>query len=118
VSARLRLDGLTIDTVIGIRSWERRVRQRLLLDLELDVDIGPAARSDRIEDALDYSALAARVRALAAKADARLIEALAERLAAAILAEYPTPRVRLVLTKPGAVAGASVRLEIERQREA
>ena len=53
---------LKIDnTVIGIYDWERKIRQTVILDLEMSADIQRAAASERIEDALDYKAVAKRL---------------------------------------------------------
>ncbi|MDO7574912.1 MAG: FolB domain-containing protein, partial [Oceanospirillaceae bacterium] len=35
--------GLTVDTVIGIFDWEREIRQTVVLDVEMAVDISPSA---------------------------------------------------------------------------
>ena len=48
-------------TVIGVYDWERRVRQTVVLDLEMAADNRRAAASDANDDALDYAAIAARV---------------------------------------------------------
>ena len=114
---RIRLDGLALETRIGIHPWERRVRQRLLLDLELPTDGRRAAGRDAIDDALDYSAVAERIRMLAGRAEVQLVETLAEALASMLLDAFELPWVRLTLTKPGAVPDCDgVRLTIERKR--
>lgn len=114
---RIRLTGLAADAVIGIHDWERRVRQRLLLDLELPTDVQRTATDDDIALALDYTAVAARVRERCAASDCLLVETLAERLATDLLTHFALPWVRLCLHKPGAVeACAAITVEIERHR--
>lgn len=106
---------LRADTVIGVYDWERSVRQSVLLDLELACDNRRAAASDRVADALDYAAVAARVVSFIEGSDFQLIETMAERVAAIILAEFGVPWLRLRLAKPGAVAAArEVGVVIER----
>lgn len=97
---------LELDTVIGVYDWERGVRQRLLADVEMTFDTRSAGASDALEDALDYSAVAARLRALAADSRFLLLERLAACLADTVLGEFPVTRVRLRLCKPGAVSTA------------
>ncbi len=97
---------LELDTVIGVYDWERGVRQRLLLDLEMAFDTRAAGASDDLEHALDYSAVAARLRALAGEQSVLLLERLAALLADAVLEEFPVTRVKLRLCKPGAVPTA------------
>lgn len=112
------IHGLAIDTLIGVADWERQVRQKLRVDVSLQADLGPAGRSDSLADAIDYAAVSERIRTLAAAADFRLVEALAEAIAADLLSRWPAQCVRVTITKPGAVAGASgVGVTLERRRQ-
>jgi dihydroneopterin aldolase len=97
---------LRADTVIGVYDWERRIRQTVVLDLELASDNRRAAASDRIEDAIDYAAISGRVLSFIEAGEFQLIETLAEQVAAIILEEFAVPWLRLRLAKPGAVAQA------------
>ena len=58
---RIFLRGLTTECIIGFIDWERRVKQTVVLDLELPVDCARAARSDDVADTLDYKKVAKRV---------------------------------------------------------
>ncbi|MDJ0740548.1 MAG: dihydroneopterin aldolase [Gammaproteobacteria bacterium] len=101
------LRDLRIDAVIGIYGWERRVRQTLVFDLEMSADVTRAAASDRIEDTLNYKAVAKRLIEYVGDSDFQLVETLAERCAAIIREEFDVRWVRLTLNKKGAVRGAS-----------
>ncbi|HET6655530.1 MAG TPA: dihydroneopterin aldolase [Gammaproteobacteria bacterium] len=106
---------LRIDTVVGIYDWERKVRQTVSLDLEMATDIRKAAATDKIDDALDYKAVAKRLIAYVEGQSFELVETLAERVAEVVLKEFPVPWLRLSLSKPGAVRGSkSVGVIIER----
>ena len=100
------LRDLRIETVIGIYDWERKIRQEVILDLEMGCDIRKAAASERIEDALDYKAVAKRLIAFVGASEFQLVETLAERCAEILLQEFGIPWVRLSLNKIGAVTGA------------
>lgn len=116
MSDRIELRELEVTTRIGVRDWERRVRQVIRLDLDLAVNARPAAAADDLALALDYSEVVTRVRAFAADSERLLIETFAEDLAAELLSAFRLHRVRIVLHKPGAVADAGpVRLVIERE---
>ena len=97
---------LRADTIIGVYDWERSIRQSVVLDLEMASDNRRAAGSDRIEDALDYAALSARVLSFIEGSEFQLIETMAEQVAAIVMGEFGVPWLRLRLTKPGAVARA------------
>ncbi|HRX71514.1 MAG: dihydroneopterin aldolase [Candidatus Competibacteraceae bacterium] len=97
---------LRVETIIGVHSWERGSRRYLLVDLELATDIRPAAATDRLDQTLDYQAVAQRISELAAGSDFQLVETLAERIADRLLREFPTPWLRLTLRKPGVPSNA------------
>ncbi len=106
---------LRIETVIGIYEWERRVRQSVVLDLEMASDVARAAATDNIADALNYKAVAKRVIAFVEASQFQLVETLAERVAEIVLNEFEVPWLRLRVNKEGALRGArDVGVVIER----
>lgn len=104
---RVFIENLIVETVIGIFDWEREIRQAISLDLEMEFDIRKAAASDAIEDTLDYKAVSKRLIHFIEQSEFQLVEALAEKCAAIILEEFPVKRLKLKLSKPGAVRGSS-----------
>lgn len=100
------LRGLEIEAVIGIWEWERRIRQKVRIDLEMGVDIPRAAAGDRIEDTLNYKSVAKRVQEFVGTSSFQLVETLAERIAEIVLTEFDVPWLRLTVNKPGAIRGA------------
>ncbi|WP_136066183.1 dihydroneopterin aldolase [Modicisalibacter radicis] len=112
---RVLIEGLAVETVIGVYAWERSIRQRLSLDLELATDIRPAAAGDDLGHTLDYAAISARIGEFAAHSHFQLVETFAEHLAALLREEFAIAWLRLTVRKPGAVAEAStVGVRIER----
>jgi dihydroneopterin aldolase len=101
------LRDLKIDTVIGIYGWERRVRQTLIFDLEMSADVAKAAKTDDIEDALNYKSIAKRLQQYVSESEFELIETLAEECARIIREEFNVAWVKLTLNKKGAVRGAT-----------
>jgi dihydroneopterin aldolase len=111
------IESLEIEALIGIYDWERRIRQPLSFDLEMAFDNRVPAASDDIRDTLDYKAVSKRLVAFVSESGFGLVETLAERCAAMVLAEFKVDWLRLKLGKPGAVRGAkSVGVIIERTR--
>jgi len=97
---------LEVATVIVIYDWERAVRQIVSIDLEMATDIAKAARSDSIDDTLNYKAVSKRVTEFVGGAECQLLEALAEEIAQLVLREFEVPWLRLRISKPGAVRGS------------
>jgi dihydroneopterin aldolase len=100
---RIDIAGLTVPAVIGIFDWERKRRQRVVLDLTLWTDVRKAARSDSIEDALDYKKVSKRVLAFVGGSRCFLLERLAEEVASLLLREFGARKVRVRVEKPGAL---------------
>ncbi len=106
---------LKVDTVVGIYDWERRIRQVVVLDLDMGWDIRRAAATDRIEDTLDYKAVAKRVSHFVGESEFQLVETLAEKVAELVMGEFGVKWIKVVLNKPGAVSGSrSVGVIVER----
>ena len=114
---RIFLRGLTAECVIGFIDWERRVKQTVVVDLELPVDCRQAAVSDDVTDTVDYKKVSKRVLAFIEASEFKLVETLAQRLALLILEEFGVEWIRLSINKPGAIRNSrDVGVSIERSR--
>ena len=111
------LRGLEVECILGFIDWERRVKQTVVIDLELPVDCRRAAVRDEVEDTLDYKKVAKRVIAFVEAAEFKLVETLAQRLALLLIEEFNLDWMRLSVNKPGAIRGSrDVGVSIERTR--
>jgi dihydroneopterin aldolase len=116
-SDRIFLRGLEVECIIGFIEWERRIKQTVVIDLELPVDCRRASQTDEVADTLDYKKVAKRVIAFVETSEFKLVETLAQRLAVLVLAEFDIEWVRLSINKPGAIRGSrDVGVTIERTR--
>lgn len=112
------LSGLTAECIIGIWDWERKVRQKVVIDLEMAADIRRAAASDHIDDTLDYKKVSKRLQQFIEQSQFQLVETLTDRIAQLVITEFGVPRVKVRLNKQGALRGArDVGIVIERRRE-
>ena len=112
---KIFLSELKIDTVIGIWDWERKIRQTVVIDLEMSADIARAAATDSIEDTLNYKAVAKRVQEFVGESSFQLVETLAEKIAAIVRDEFDVQWVKVRVNKPGAIRGSKdVGILIER----
>lgn len=113
------LSELKIETVIGIWDWERKIKQEVVIDLEMGADIARAAKTDHIDDTLNYKAVAKRLIQYVGESEFQLVETLAERVAAIVREEFDVPWVKVRLNKRGAIRGArDVGILIERGTKA
>jgi dihydroneopterin aldolase len=112
------LGGLTTECIIGIWDWERRVKQKIVLDIEMAADIRKAATSDHIDDTLDYKRVSKRLLQFVGDSQFQLVETLTERIAEIVVTEFDVPWVRVRLNKQGAIRGSrDVGILVERRRE-
>ena len=112
------LGGLTTECIIGIWDWERRVKQKIVLDIEMAADIRKAAASDHIDDTLDYKRVSKRLLQFVGDSQFQLVETLTERIAEIVVTEFDVPWVRVRLNKQGAIRGSrDVGIMVERRRE-
>lgn len=112
---KIFLNDLKIDALIGIYDWERKAKQTLRFDFEMDWDIRTAAASDNIADTLDYGAIAQTVVSFVERSEYQLIETLAEDLATLLLSQFSIPKLTLSVTKPVELHGQNfAKIVIER----
>jgi 7,8-dihydroneopterin aldolase/epimerase/oxygenase len=105
---------LGVQAVIGVHDWEREITQTLVFTVDLAADVRSAARHDDLADALDYSAVAQTIAAVARDGRFRLIETAAEHVAERLLAVYPVAWLRLEVRKPVTGGGYTAAVTIER----
>lgn len=114
---KIFLTGLSIECVVGIWDWERQMKQRVVLDIEMATDIRKAAASDHIDDTIDYKKVSKRLQTFVGESQFQLVETLTERIAEVLVKEFGAPWVKVKLNKQGALRGAKdVGILIERSR--
>jgi 7,8-dihydroneopterin aldolase/epimerase/oxygenase len=97
----IELDGILLHGFHGALDWERERGQNFLFDVELEV--GEAGSSDKIEDAVDYRDIAACVKEVSDVRAYHLLEALASAVADELISRFPVERVSVRVRKPDVV---------------
>jgi dihydroneopterin aldolase len=114
---KIFLRGLEVECIIGFIEWERRIKQKVEIDLELPVDCARAAVNDDVADTLDYKRVSKRVSAFIADSQFMLVETMAHRVALLVLEEFGIEWIRISVNKPGAIRGSrDVGVSVERTR--
>ncbi|MDE0172819.1 MAG: dihydroneopterin aldolase [Defluviicoccus sp.] len=116
---RMFVRDLALDCLIGVHRYERDGRQRVRINLSLDVlETGPVER-DRLAEVVNYDTLVVRIRALAGDGHVNLVETFAERVAAICLEDRRVRRAVVRVEKLDVFDDAeSVGVEIERENAA
>jgi dihydroneopterin aldolase len=96
---QIELFGLRVFGYHGVEEWERREGQLFLFDVWLELPEGAAA-SDRLEDTIDYTQVAALVQEVSDARSVKLLESVASAVADAIMERFAVERVRVRVRKP------------------
>lgn len=104
----------------GASDEEQSVGHRYAVNVRLSADVSKAGESDNLLDTVNYAAVAARIVEIGTRRQFRLLEALAERMAQALLEEYPIESVEIEVRKlhpPMNVIASAVGVRISRSRQ-
>jgi dihydroneopterin aldolase len=93
---------LRVETLVGIYEWERKVPQKIQLDLEIGL---PARKSKNAQlgDTIDYAAVVSRIESMLAEKHFDLLENLAEQIAGLVAREFKSPWVKVSVAKLAAL---------------
>jgi len=121
VGDRIRLEGMQFYGYHGVHPEEQKLGQRFVVDVEVELDLQAAGRSDDLAQTVNYATLYRVVQDVVEGPSRRLIEAVAEEIAARVQAACGHGRsgtVRVRVAKPWAPIRGSVlstvAVEIER----
>ncbi len=118
---RILLEGMIFFGRHGTLPAEQTLGQRFVVDLVLHCDLRAAGQSDDLRETVDYSEVHRQVRAIVEGPPLRLTEAVAERIASAVLDRHArVDAIRVKVAKPGVRLGSTVlagsAVEIVRRR--
>jgi len=107
MSDRIFISGLSLHAYHGVMPYEGKVGQTFTLDLDLEIDLAAAARSDKVVDTVSYDKVVECVSKAFCAQKFRLIEAAAGKVADAVLAAFPPVRnIKVTIHKPHAPIAA------------
>jgi FolB domain-containing protein len=100
------INGLAAYCVIGANEWERNIKQKVIIDVNLWVGEEEALHSDKLEDAVNYKKLKDDILQFVSASSYHLIEALAYNVAKLCLKENKVNKVKVKVSKPGSISYA------------
>ena len=116
---KILLEGIQVPAALGVTAAERRMRRPVTLDLEVECDLRGAGRSDQIRQTLHYKHIFEVVEDVASNHEHKLVEALGDRIAQAVLGKFDAEAVTVTVRKPKPIAGVLdyAGIRIRRTRE-
>ena len=121
-SDRIILDRIQFYAYHGGSPEERSLGQPFQIDLEAELDLSVAGRSDTLEDTVSYAHLFRVVKEVLEQEPKNLLESLADQIASRALDSFPIQavKVRVTKTRPpikgAVVSGAAVEIYRTRSR--
>lgn len=114
----LSIRDLKISCIVGVHPHERKREQDLFVDVDLWLDIGNAARTDKLLNTIDYTRVAEDLSNFIRAERFHLVESLAQRACSLLLSRHRLlKKCRLSIRKPGALANARcAEIIVERAR--
>jgi 7,8-dihydroneopterin aldolase/epimerase/oxygenase len=116
--SKIRIADLEVFYCIGVSDEERAKPQRLLLTLDLSVDISSAAVSDRIEKTINYHTLAQELLSFGEGRSWKLVEKLASNIADMVVSQYKPDGVMVEVKKFAIPEARYVAVSVARSRAA
>ncbi|MFQ5914297.1 MAG: dihydroneopterin aldolase [Nitrospinota bacterium] len=105
--------GLEVQCILGVYDSERKAKRPVVIDLEFP--LGDSSGEGPHVPSVDYAQVAGEVKAHVQSSSCHLMEELAEEVASLCLSRFSLERMKVRLSKPGAIPDAqTVILEIER----
>ena len=109
------LHGIEAHCVVGVWEWEKRITQKIIVDLDMSTDIAKSAATDELDDTLNYKAVGESVIEMLEESRFQLIETMAEEVAKLVMQRFSVSWVKVRINKGGAVKKvANVGVLIER----
>jgi dihydroneopterin aldolase len=106
---------LRLDTFVGIFPKEKKIKQKVILNIEMVCDFRKACLSDNLSDTVDYKSVKQKIIVLVETGKFNLIEKIAEDTARICLSTKGVNSVKVTVDKPGALTKArSAAVQIER----
>jgi D-erythro-7,8-dihydroneopterin triphosphate epimerase len=104
--ATIRIVDLKCRAIIGTHPWERKNRQDVVINLNLDYDASKASQSDQLKDALDYEKICQQIIKMVERSQCQLLEKLAGRILKLVLTDKRVMIAKVRIEKPHAIAQA------------
>ena len=118
---KIILSGMVFYGYHGASSNEQALGQRFVVDLEAEYDLRAAGNADALASTVNYSHLFRAVKQVIEGHPVKLLEALAERIAAGVLEQFPVQAVSVRVKKPEVPIKASIMdyaaVQIHRRRK-
>ncbi len=96
---KITIEDLEVRFHVGVPDEERTEPQKLLITIEMAMNLGPSAATDNLTETIDYFTVSQAVKALGQARRWKLIEALADDICELVLRDFKPSSVRVIVKK-------------------
>jgi len=99
----IRIKNLRLRTIIGVKHWERRKVQDVIINVEIEFDGSKVAESDNIDDTVNYKTIKKRIVEEVEKSRFYLLDRLASHVLKIVMENKKVQRATVEVDKPNAL---------------
>ena len=99
----INIENLRLRTTVGIYDWEQKVKQDIVINIEIEFDGTRAVEEDDIEHTVDYKTITKRIIAMVEDSKYNLIEKISGDVVKLIMEDEKVRRASVKVDKPGAL---------------
>lgn len=96
---KIAIEDLEVHFHVGVPEKERSEPQKLLITIQMTLDLGPSGATDNLAETIDYYAVSQAVKTLGQARRWKLIEALADDICQLVLNDFKPNAVRVLIKK-------------------
>jgi len=115
-SGAIRVLGMSFSGKHGANPGEQTKEQPIDVDVSVRLDVDQAARTDKLDETIDYDAIFKTCQEIVSKQSFKLLEALAQAIVAELWRRYPLRAITVRVRKPRKLSGATPEVQISRRR--
>lgn len=99
-TAEIKIKNLALRTVIGFNEWEREKKQDVVINALIEIDITEAAKTDSVDDSMDYKTITKKIIAEVEQSNFHLLEKLADSVLGIIMQNARVLKATVEVDKP------------------
>jgi len=99
----LRLENIRLRTIVGIYEWEKKSKQDIIINVELEFDGAAAIKNDNIKDSVNYKTINKQIITLVENTNFDLIEKIAGDVLEIVMKDTKVQKATVKVDKPGAL---------------
>jgi len=99
----IKIENLKLRTIVGIYEWEKKTKQDIVINVEMEFDGAKAIETDNIEDTVDYKNITKKIIVMVEESQFNLIERIAGEAMKIVMENVKVEKASVRVDKPGAL---------------